>query len=321
MHTETQLWIWFLFGSGLSAQRAKQLLYQWQHKDLSLQAALAAVPTQAKAMGLAPQEAAKLTPPNTLPHQKALRWDEPPYPRGLQELPLKMRPALIFYCGAAHLLMRPIIHMTENDIPETSQDAMHQIVEILLGGTLLPAAIRGSAQATLLLEEMQNGEGEILLFARAGIAQLKLSEQEQQLLEAQRLVIVTPLPPQTRANPAWAAILESVAHAAASGSISNEIKPQTVSDEVSPAPNLLFSETPPQLPLAPHITHIDIPEDIFNWLADIPTDANPAATLPITPVPQTEKAPLTPEETLNIIEVGGKIPEALRKKLLELNRD
>ena len=316
MTTETQLWAWFLFGSGLLPQRAKTLLAHWQERGLTLQAALNQLPAQAQSLGLQPGEANHLRPPDNLPAIAALRNDEPLYPIGLRHLPPKLRPALLFYTGAAWLLMRPIIYLAPDAIPPDVQEPMREAVSILLGEYLLPAAFRNSAQAALLLEEMIDSEGETLLFAREGVDRLVFSDQEQALLEAGRLLIVTPLPPDAAANPSWDSLLQQIATAAAARRIVvDPASLQATGSEISP-PTLLLTSSSLSEPLPQATVASTNPADILAWIADVPEPALPTSTPGATTTEPAPEPPSSPEEVLRTLEVGGRVPEALRKKLL-----
>jgi len=267
MADETQLWAWFLFSAGFAPQRAKTLLSAWDQRGLTLRDVLQALPAQAAALGLTPEEAAKLRPPHELPEVAALRWNEPLYPLGLHQLPFKLRPALLFYTGELSLLMRPIIYLAPGPLDDETRELLQETVGILLGEKLLLAASRESPQAALLLEEMLASEGEALLFAKQGLAHLTLPAQEQALLQAERLLILSPLPPATPPNPAWDDVLQQVA--------------------VGAALRHVYS----------HATALDKVEGNTNAL-EPPNDPPPS-----------------PAEALRVLEKGGRVPEALKKRL------
>lgn len=326
---ETSLWAWFLFRSGLPAPRAKALLTEWAAQKLTLMAALEGLPARAAARGLTPEEAARLHPPASLPAVHALRWNEPLYPRRLQDLPLKLRPALLFYLGEPSLLMRPIVYLNPDTLAEDHEDTLRELISLLLGEYFLPAAFHGTRQADLLLEELTASEGELLLFARRGLADIPLTEQERALLAEQRLIIATPLPPEAPLNPAWDALLTQVALTAAGYCIT-----VTPPADAPPTPTLLLAATPSaalparvhaiadpaeavlQLseglsaarpPTTPTSAFQETPES--GWAA-IPLDASPLGEdLPPEPPPP-------PAEALRRLEAGGHVPEVLRKRLL-----
>jgi len=310
MLSETQLWTWFLFNSGLSPQRAKALLTQWQSQDLSLQAALDMLPAQNQKLGLTKDEAQTLTAPQNCPELPALRWNESLYPQGLQELPLKLRPALLFYTGDSQLLSRPIVYLYPDPLSPNTEEMLREVISLLLGENLLLAAFHDSPQAMLLLHEMSDSEGETMLFAQQGLDQLALPQQTQALVEEERLIITTPLPPGSKPNPAWGPILEQIAIAAARHCIA------TTPPSEQPAaskPTLLLSDNPviPQTHL--HVTNNPI--EALVWLTDIPgLSPEPQAPLPTQP-PSPEPA-RSPEDILRTLETGGQVPDILRKRLL-----
>ncbi len=321
MADETQLWMWFLFNAGLAPQRAKTLLSAWDQRGLTLHDVLDALPAQANALGLTPAEAAKLRPPASLPEVAALRWNEPLYPMGLHQLPFKLRPALLFYTGDLSLLMRPIIYLAPGPLDDETRELLQETVGILLGENLLFAAFRESPQAALLLEEMIASEGEVLLFAKQGLAQLALPEDERALVQAQRLLVLSPLPPAAPPNPAWDDVLQQVAAGAAMRCVYSDA---TTPGKIEGNANALLL-TAASGAHAPHgIRVVTNAAEAALWLTELPvapvsavqpTTATPsptyelAAELPTAPPP-------TPAEALRVLEKGGRVPDALKKRLL-----
>jgi len=325
MTDETTLWAWFLFHSGLPTSRAKVLLGKWLDKGLTLTQVLARSPAQARTLGATPDEAAKLYPPTTFPPEvraPALRCNEPHYPPGLLTLSAKLRPALLFHIGEPGLLMQPIVYLSPGDIASDVGELFSDIVSLLLGEFVLSTAFRGTPQAEVLLAEMQDSEGEGLLFAAQGVKTLTLSDEEQTLIAAQRLLIATPLPPQAQPNPAWEKVLQQIALASAQRCI--------VSGTTLPAQ--LPEKTPtkvlsPDVPLDMASTHVQLltdPTDLLLWFGDMP--AAKSAPLPTMMSAVDAAAPLSaglptapppsPEETLQILSAGGNVPEALRRRLM-----
>lgn len=317
MADETALWTWFLFHAGLSPQRAKTLLESWDQRGLTLRAVLEALPPQANALGLTPEEAAKLRPPRDLPDGAALRWNEPLYPLGLRQLPLKLRPALLFYTGELSLLMRPIIYLAPGPLDAETQELMQETVSILLGESLLLAAFRESPQAALLLEEMTASEGEALLFAKQGLARLTLPEQEHALVQAGRLLILSPLPPTTPPNPALDDVLQQVATGAALRTVYNSPPEKT-----EPGVTALLLTASPTAHAPQNLRVVTHAAEAALWLTERPVaPANAALPTPtaassfdLTADPPTDPPP-TPAEALRVLEKGGRVPEALKKRL------
>jgi hypothetical protein len=321
MADETQLWAWFLFHAGLAPQRAKTLLDHWDQRGLTLCAVLEALPAQADALGLMPDEAVKLHPPRNLPEVAALRWNEPLYPLGLRQLPLKLRPALLFYTGELSLLMRPIIYLAPGPLDAETQELLQETVGILLGENLLLASFRESPQAALLLEEMTASEGEALLFAWQGLAQFTPPDQERALLQEGRLLILSPLPPASPLNPALDDILQQVAAGAAMRTVYSSA---TAPEKTETGANVLLLAAAPITRAPQGIRVVANAAEAALWLTEFPaapvstaqqmpaTTAPPAfnlaADLPITPPP-------SPDETLRVLEKGGRVPEALKKRL------
>ncbi len=318
MDNETQLWAWFLFNTGLAPQRAKTLLHEWEQRDLTLRAVLEKVPAQASALGLTAEEVAKLRPPHNLPDVAALRWNEPLYPMGLRQLVFKLRPALLFYTGELSLLMRPIIYLMPGPLDDDTQELLQETVGILLGENLLLAVFRESPQAALLLEEMAASEGEALLFAKQGLTHLTLPDQEQALLSDGRLLILSPLPPTAPSNPAWDDVLQQVAASAALRRVCSSATTLPVDPDAAASTLLLAANTTTRTPRGIHVAGSAV--EALTWLTELPPAPVNAAQPQMTPSPgltaelPTDPPP-TPAEALRVLEKGGRVPEALRKRL------
>jgi hypothetical protein len=326
MANETQLWMWFLFNAGLTPQRAKTLLAMWDQRGLTLRAVLDTLPAQINALGLTPEEATKLHPPHALPDVDALRWNEPLYPIGLHQLPFKLRPALLFYTGELSLLMRPIIYLAPGPLDDETRERLQEIAGILLGENLLLATFRESPQAILLLEEMVASEGEALLFAKQGLEHLTLPEQEQSLVHDGRLLILSPLPPSTLSNPAWDDVLQQVAAGAAMRCVYSSATTLDKTEVGTNAlANALLLSASPSPPTPQGIRVVTNAAEAALWLTEPPTapigTLQPTAAMPSAP-PSLELAaeppsdpPPSPAEALRVLEKGGRVPEALKKRL------
>ncbi len=315
MDNETRLWAWFVFHAGLSPQRAKALLSEWEQRGLALSAALEQLPAQAKTLGLTPDEAAKLRSPRELPDVHAVRWNEPHYPPGLHHLPLKVRPALLFYSGEVSLLLRPIIYLVPGPLDAATRELLQETIGMLLGENLLPAAFRGSPQAELLLEEMASSEGEALLFAGEGLAQLAPSEREQTLIQAGRLLLLGPLPPATRANPAFDEVLQQVATGAALRRVYTHLASVPDDPAVAAGALLLTATVPSRMPRGIPVAESAV--EALTWLTEIAIPPSPTPPTPqLAAEPLYDAPPPTPEEALRVLEKGGRVPAALKKRLL-----
>ena len=312
---ETELWNWFLFKSFLTPQRAKTLLYEWEQRGLTLQHVLAMSPEEKVKLGLSQEEAGLLHTPSTLPAcAAAIRRNEPEYPRGLCKLPPKVQPALLFYAGERALLTRPILYLpplpmaSEEDIERT-----REVLSLLLGEGWLPATVRGSMQADLLLKEMRESEGEALLFVRSGLKQDDLEEAA--LLESHRLVLITPLPSEIDEDPKIAPVLSQVESAAASVCIVVGCTEPKLSNTTIPTAWVNTNANYTATSVSTTITLFSEPMELLIWLAnqekppEVAGEESLASELPVLP-------PLPPDEALQILEQGGRIPEALRKRLL-----
>jgi len=325
---DAALWAWFLFGSGLPTQRAKMLLGTWHAQSLTLQAALARLPGGAAALGLAPAEAARLSPPKALPELQALTWGASLYPAGLNRLPVKLRPALLYYRGEPTLLLHPIITLAPGSLDAIRRDHLREVINLLLGEELLLAAYEGSDQALLLMEEMTYSQGETLLFANAGLKAHNPSGTESQLLADGRALVLSPLPPTAPHRPAWDSILTQVALAAAdriilSGDTAQQ--PHAVIG-LGGTPTLALSDTPPDVRVPVNVQVTDAPADVLLWVESLfPEHELPEGTAGQTAATDNVSAYALPEENLGpapsteeilaTLGRGGTIPEVLRRRL------
>ncbi|MFP4395844.1 MAG: hypothetical protein ACLFTI_11330 [Anaerolineales bacterium] len=316
----TALWYWFLFESNLATQRAKTLLAGWQKRDLSLEDVIARLPQEAQSLGLTPQEARQLRPPASISSiaPDAVGWDEPLYPGGLRDLPLSHRPALLFYRGARAPLQRPILYLPPAPLDtadEGTRELLQETLGIVLGEEYLPAAFHGSEQATLLLDAMHTIAGEVLFFTYAGLENIDLSKQERAYLADERLILATPLPPQTPANPAWESILRQTAEAAAARCLGHDLASIQQNEKLR-RPTLLIRNEAPEGDLPAHIHVAATPTDVLLWLAGASETPEPASAGADDLLASPSEPPPTPEETLRILEAGGDVPDAIKKRLL-----
>ena len=287
-HDETALWAWFLFRSGLPTGRAKTLLEAWLSRGLSLSEALAM--PRAK-LGISPEEAARLHPPVELKPATALRWDNGYAPaqemgRGRLSLTLKRRPALLFYTGDPALLNRPLIYLAPAPLEGEDRALLHEALSLLVDEPLLLGVYSPSAQLPVLLEEMAYSTGEAVIFARTGLDVYRPDKLEASLIEKGRLVVVTPLPPQTAYQPAWDAVLQQVARAAArrvlltgdaarTGAISPGAEaPQAPSTQRDPASVLALTAVAPQSIVTPGLQVTSTPSDVLLWVDPLFTTAS-----------------------------------------------
>jgi hypothetical protein len=327
MAHETQLWHWFVFQSDLPTARAKALLLRWSKEERTLEEVLSARPQDVSRFGLKPQERRALQPPETLPDVNAIRWNEARYPRGLHRLPLKLRPALLFVKGSSALLEQPIVTVPPAPVAEEERELMREALSLLLGESLLPAAVQGSDQASLVLTEMAHTEGDVLLFVRAGLENVELDEKTRAMLDQERLLLASPLPPTTAPNPRWASVLIEVEAAAANRCVlttSQPNVPQFLSNHPD-LPTLWLHTSTGRAQVPSHVEHATDAAGLLLWLTEAsaektPQDAQPPtsaldAARPLGAEPPSDPPP-TPEETLRILQKGGDIPPALRKRLL-----
>jgi hypothetical protein len=342
--TDAALWAWFLYDSGLPTQRAKALLASWSDRGLALREVLDRLPSDAPVLGLTRQDAAALRTtevpaPEALPATQALTWEDERYPAGLRELPIKLRPALLYYRGDPELLDQPLIlYLAPGELGDEPRERLRETIDLVLGELLLLGVYEGSDQAALLFEEMAYTEGEAVLFATAGLATRTPTPTESALIEAGRLIVVSPLPPSAAHQPSWTAILQQVAAAAAdrvvlSGTTGRHPK-TAVGIEGTPA--ISIETQPAGMPAPENVQTARVPGDVLLWLDDnleAALDAAPAADAAASEATaaegsssyETDEAlsdevelgpPPSPEEILSTLEGGGNIPEVLRRRLL-----
>ncbi|MEA3308564.1 MAG: triose-phosphate isomerase [Chloroflexota bacterium] len=315
---QANLWYWYFYQSGLPTARAKELLARWQTVGMTLSQVLKSLPEGSKEAGINVQEAQKLSIPAELPAVSALCWDDELYPAGLRQLPLKLRPALLFTHGETTLLRRPRSYLPPATLPEAERPALHESLSLLLDGSLLPAAVRGSEQAELLLAELTQSTGALLLFVRSGLEKITLTDTERALLSAGRLLLISPLPPATAYNPRWESVLGQVEAASATHHILTgaDYHPPATPGSPIPAAWLHAGETEAELPM--HVTQLHGAEELLFWLADTEEEPDPLSTT-TAGTQSDERAtppPTSPAETLDILQKGGKIPAVLRERLL-----
>lgn len=327
MITETELWIWFLFGGHLSPQRAKPLLERWTAEGRTLTEALATLPSHADALGITPEEEAVLSsPPAALEASPlALRWNEPLYPAGLRSLPLRQRPALLFYAGASNLLLRPLVYLAPGELPPAVHELLEATISQILGESLLVGAIEDSPQADLLLGELYDSEGEAWVLTRQGLSTSPTITAHGRLVDDSRLLVVTPLPPAASGSPAIDATLHQVALAMASHIIFTDPAAVPLAQAAGSRSGLLLTSQPvgPH-PLPAAVRPCSDASEALQILVSPPlgTDGPAAARAaqelgpgdiaePKSPAPS-----LTPLEILRKLEEAGTVPESLRRRLL-----
>lgn len=325
MADNPDLWAWFVFKSGLSPIRAKELLVAWERRGLTLSEALRQLPQAAAELGLTPDETHGLRRPDHLTSMRALTWHHELYPAGLRHLPLRLRPALLFYRGEVSLLSRPLVLLGPTQpTQQTPIDLLEETLDLILGEAWAIGAFDHTPQATLLLNALSHTEGEAVLFLRSGLEARQWCDKELTFLKTQRLVALSPLPPQTPEAPAWVPLLEHVAMAAASRIITAG-SPEAITQFAQRCfdrPLLGLTEhIPANTKKAGSFAITDQPTDILIWLTDESVLTNRDLRETDTQPPMEQPKPeLSPGEILAILESGGKIPSALRKRLTSHNQ-
>ena len=342
MDTDVDLWTWLLFASGLSTLRAKELLRTWQGAGVHPAEAITALPAAGPHLGISESEAFQLAAAfqRRVPAQNAavaaITWDAPTYPAGLTTLPLKLQPALLFHRGDPELLNRMIVYLPPGDLPVEDQEPVREVISLLLGEHVLLGVYQDSAQAALVLEELASAEGEVLLFARSGLARNYPTPIADDHPLSMRVLIISPLPPAVPQKPAWDMVLQQVALAAADRVILTGHTDETTVDalEERPRPTVALSSAtggafaPPSR--ARDVRAVQSPADVLDWIAGATLSPDGATAEPHSPYverpsdakdsfalgePDTAPPP-SPEQILKTLSKGGEIPEVLRRRLL-----
>ncbi len=342
MIDDTALWAWFVFDSGLPTQRAKVLLEAWQAEGLSLAAALDRVQAQAMRLGLTTGEAQLLESGRaalraTPAPPPALTWRDELYPRGLRSLSLRVRPALLFYEGNPSHLTRPIIYLAPGPVSADREELVREVLSLLLGEDIVVGMFDSTPQAALAVEEAMAAEGELLIFARAGLAQRMVLESERNLVASGRALLLSPLPPKIPYQPGLEAVLHQIAWYASERVIlsADSASPAPPGDWLMSRPVLQLQSTPGRQSHLAGCTTATEPSDVLDWLEDrvtpgpLPGIAHEALQRPSspasTPIAEDDGAladaaplpPLSPEEILQTLGKGGTIPDVLRRKILK----
>jgi hypothetical protein len=313
---ETTLWHWFVFEGPLSTLRAKRCLDRWQERGLSLIEVLNRLPDQCRDVGLTWEEARQLQPPRSPASVQALRWNSPHYPDGLRDLSLKRRPALLFTRGNVELLARPMITFVPGRPNEDELAMLREAVGALMGENLLLTALADTVQAALLIEEMAYSDGEIMIVPTSGLDNTEISAVETRYIEAGRLVLATPLPPTMAADPVLEPLLQQITSAAASRRILSTAS-DTYDAGTPPRPTLVLTPTPPPASESPRLQFTDNAADVLLWVQDPEQDLTGGPLPSAEPRDKPTGTPLSPEETLSLLEQGGDVPPALRARLTD----
>lgn len=342
MSEETELWAWFVFHSGLSTQRAKTLLETWQAQDISLAEALAHPRSQTARLGLTAGEAGLLASGRaalvastfSVP---ALTWRDHLYPPGLRALPLRTRPAVLFYQGTDSLLSRAVVYLAPGVLSADAEERAREAISLLLGEDILLAAFEDTPQAALGMAEMLTTEGEMLLFAQSGLRCRSPSERELQLRTEDRLVVLSPLPPDAPHQASLDMVLHQVAWYAADRVIlTGDGGPSGLPSEWLNAKPILELATSARRPAPIPWTITEDPTDVLAWIGGqltvlpsehvwtIGTKADDASLRPGSATTQDiadadtapPLAPLSAEDILRTLGQGGAVPEKLRRRIL-----
>ncbi|MCU0521548.1 MAG: hypothetical protein MUF84_12740 [Anaerolineae bacterium] len=341
MSDDSALWTWFVFYSGLSTQRAKELLENWHTQSIALVDALGQPQARAASLGITPGEAAllasgRVASASGLPSVEALTWLDDLYPTGLNRLPLKLRPALLFYRGAASLLSRSVVYLAPSAVAADTEERLIETLALLMGEHVLIAAFEGSDQARLAMREMAAAEGELLLFAQSGLRRRSSTDLEAHLVEDGRMVVVSPLSPETAHQPSLDPILQQVAWYAADRVLltGDDVARGLPADWLGSKPILELADfDESSRPPTPWAVTAE-PTDVLDWiegLLAVPGSGTLAVAGPgaqrlrhpsqpevqetYEPGEGVSLPPISSEEILATLSKGGVVPEALLRRL------
>jgi len=314
---ETALWAWLLFDAGIKTYRAKQILSLLQEKELTLEELIQLPSGQLLTVGFDPYKGVLSRTPTVRPCVSAIRWNESPYPQGLHELTIKYKPALLFFTGSLNLLKRSIIYLEPGKISPKAEDILPGIVDLLLDGSILPAVFTRSPQEEILIKQMAYSEGEALIFVDQGLDQWTPSEEILDHIQAGRIVALSPMPPNAKANPTLTPIIQRIAAASANRWVISAPHYNRLQNAGFNRPALLLepNRTPASQQLPDSENAVDI-SDAIDWLNNASILPTQQTTVKKEKTLSERLPPQSSKQALHILERGGKVPEALRQRLL-----
>ena len=321
---ETTLWAWLIFDAGIKSYQAKQILSLLREREHTLETLFRTPLDELTSMGLSEYTSLLSHPPTPRQYPQAIRWNESLYPQGLHDLTLKQKPALLFYRGSLNLLSRPIITLEPGGITPQAADLLAGIVDILLDEHLLPAVFTESPQEEILLELMSYSEGEALIFVDQGLDLWQPTDEVLKHIQNGRLVAISPMPPKAKSNPALKAIIQRVASAAASRWVisTSHTSSSTYTGLKRPVLQLDTGDVSGIVQLPDSVTASDI-SDAINWLqnsevlfVDQTTSVDGTQVVEKLLSQGDTLPPIPSDKALQILEMGGTVPEALRQRLV-----
>ena len=326
-HLETDIWRWLLFESGLSRRQAKSIILQnAQSSALSL-FWQAGPETFVRQLGLDGEEATRVgTAMNRWATLQArwqversaglhsLRINEPGYPATLnRHLPAEQRPLLLFFRGEPGLLDLPfILPLADTTVrEEVATWALETLAELTAEGALALFIAQPGLNARLV-KAFLAAELPFALVIPQGLAAYEPPASLKQALTSERVLLISPFqpewhPPETDDNP-------FLPHA------------QTFARALAHALLTLTSlQTPPhpqqpcfQPPTTAAIEHAEPylgPETLFLRLAEISMAPSLPQSSPVSPRPEPDLEPISPEAILETLSLGGHIPPALAARI------
>jgi len=326
-HLETDLWRWWLFESGLSRRRAREIIMQgaqsnalslfWQAGPEILAQQLALSPTEIALLREAqagwPQIEARFEAERNQ-GMKTLRLNEPGFPDSLLRfLPPDQRPLLLFLRGETTLLDLPLAlpaTAAPLDAP-TEAWTLETLAELTAEGALALFIARAGFDARGVKAFLEAGIPFALVIPQ-GIAAYEPPAGLQKALDEERVLLISPFqphwqPPARSENPMLphaSDFAKSLAHALLAPGA--PLPHPAAGQPCFRGPGVADEERCPDV--------YDGAEAFFLRLAEA------AAPIPLTPTaaaptPDPDLPPPSPEEILSTLTQGGKIPPALAARL------
>jgi len=324
-HLETDLWRWLIFDSGLSRRRIKNLILQnAQSSALSL-FWQAGPEVFAQQLGLDETETAAIKAAAGVWPELQARWDaerraglmtlrinEPGYPAPLtRHFPPEERPLLLFLRGEPGLVELPMILPVAETSPEAEVEAwaMETLAELTEEGALALFMAQPGLHARLV-QIFLDAAIPFALIIPQGLAAYEPPAGLRRALDEERVLLVSPFqpewtPPVQGPNPL---LPHAVAFARALASALLALTPLPT----PPFPDQPCFAPPDAAPMAYAEPYVG-PEELFLRLAESTAPSTSHQTPTSSPEPELD--PITPEEILETLTQGGRVPPALAARL------
>ncbi len=330
-YLETYLWRWLLFDSGLKRRRGRQIILQnAQSQALSI-FWQAGPEVFVQHLGLNEDEQPRVKASLRQWSERVAQWEaqraaglhtvrvhEIGYPPTLvQHLPLDQRPLLLFLQGEPDLLELPLVFPLAETAQVPTEDAawvLDTLMELAYEGALPLLVARPGVDAGWI-KGLLASQAPFALVLPQGLAAYQPPPGLQEGMNAGRVLLISPFqpewsPPASSSNPLLSHAVQfarALAHALLA--LTPPAEPPYLQQPCFLAPNA---------PVHPPYRPYPGPETFFLTLAELasaPSTPQTATTPSPEPSPEPESPPPTPEEILQTLARGGRIPEALARRL------